>query len=152
MFGDLYATTILGTQQRQAPKPADGLCQLMIVKLRFAWGHFPGSSASHKVEEPGGSSATFVSSHFVGQRAVPGPMASHGEPLSNPSSCGEVWLYLAGMKLLATTAGFWNQIPECQWFIWGQLLLHEALHLVFEPRHAFFWFSILSITCYRFGA
>lgn len=68
----------------------------MIVKLRFAWGHFPGSSASHKVEEPGGSSATFVYSHFMGQRAVPGPMALHGKPFSNPSSCGEVWLPLPG--------------------------------------------------------
>lgn len=59
-------------------------------------------------------------------------------------------LCLAGMELLATTAGFWSQIPECQW-LQPHLCVHSVQFLVHEDfilllnLDIYFWFSILSI-------
>lgn len=108
--------------------------------------HVPRSSASHKAEEPGGSIATFIYSHFMGQRAVLEPMASHSKPLSNPSFCGEVWLpYLAGIKLCAFGTKFQkaNSFSPIYVFISGQFLVNEDLHLTFEPRHTFLVFYFI---------
>ena len=113
--------------------------------------HFPRSSASHEAEEPGGGSETFIYSHFVGQRAIPEPMASHSKPLSNPSS-RKVWLPFPGRN---ETPGhhFWLLEPDSKMPMVSAPFLCSFLgsscfteiSILFLSLDIHFWFSILSI-------
>lgn len=93
----------------------------------------------------------FIHSHPLGQRALPGPMASLENTFPTPLLVEDSGsLCRAGMEVLATTVASGtrsqnaNGFSPMDVFISVQFLVHEDFILVLN-LDAYFWFSVLPV-------